>query len=72
MRYVHIVLGVLMVTFAAVQYNDPDAPLWIVIYLVPAAWAFAASVPSKNRATTRRSSLLARDFWNRHFERLGS
>ena len=43
MRYVHIVLGLLMVAFAAVQYNDPDAPLWIVIYLVPAAWAFAAA-----------------------------
>ena len=43
MRYVHIVLGVLMVAFAAVQYNDPDALLWIVIYLVPAAWAFAGA-----------------------------
>lgn len=43
MRYVHIVLGLLMVAFAAVQYNDPDAPLWIVIYLIPAAWAFAAA-----------------------------
>jgi len=43
MRYVHIVLGVLMVAFAAVQYNDPDALLWIVIYLIPAAWAFAAA-----------------------------
>jgi hypothetical protein len=43
MRYVHIVLGMLMVAFAAVQYNDPDALLWIVIYLVPAAWAFAAA-----------------------------
>ncbi len=43
MRYVHIVLGLLMVAFAAVQYNDPDALLWIVIYLIPAAWAFAAA-----------------------------
>ncbi len=43
MRYVHIVLGLLMVAFAAVQYNDPDVLLWIVIYLVPAAWAFAAA-----------------------------
>ena len=43
MRYVHIVLGLLMVAFAAVQYNDPDAPLWIVIYLIPAGWAFAAA-----------------------------
>lgn len=43
MRYVNMLLGVLMVAFAAVQYNDPDALLWIVIYLVPAAWAFAAA-----------------------------
>jgi len=43
MRYIHIVFGVLMLAFAGVQYNDPDALLWIVIYLVPAAWAFAAA-----------------------------
>jgi hypothetical protein len=43
MRYVHILLGLLMAAFAAVQYNDPDALLWIVIYLIPAAWAFAAA-----------------------------
>ena len=40
---VNILLGLVMVAFAAVQYNDPDALLWIVIYLVPAAWAFAAA-----------------------------
>lgn len=43
MRYVLMLLGLLMVAFAAVQYNDPDALLWIVIYLAPAAWAFAAA-----------------------------
>jgi hypothetical protein len=43
MRYVHILLGLTMAAFAAVQYNDPDALLWIVIYLVPGAWAFAAA-----------------------------
>jgi len=43
MRYVHILLGLVMVAFAAVQYNDPDAPLWIAIYMVPAGWAFAAA-----------------------------
>lgn len=43
MRYVLMVLGLLMAAFAAVQYNDPDALLWIVIYLIPAAWAFAAA-----------------------------
>lgn len=43
MRYVNMLLGLVMLGFAAVQYNDPDALLWIVIYLVPAAWAFAAA-----------------------------
>ncbi len=43
MRYVNMLLGLLMVAFAAVQYNDPDALLWIIIYLIPAAWAFAAA-----------------------------
>lgn len=43
MRYVNMLLGVLMVAFAAVQYNDPDGPLWAAIYLVPAAWAIVAA-----------------------------
>lgn len=43
MRYVNMLLGLLMVAFAAVQYNDPDALLWMAIYLVPAVWAFAAA-----------------------------
>lgn len=43
MRYVNIVLGLLMVAFAAVQYNDPDPHVWVPVYLVPAAWAFAAA-----------------------------
>lgn len=43
MRYVYILLGLMMAAFAAVQYNDPDALFWMVIYLVPAAWAFAAA-----------------------------
>jgi len=43
MRYVLILPGLLMVAFAAVQYNDPDALLWATIYLVPAAWCFAVA-----------------------------
>lgn len=43
MRYVNMLLGFMMVAFATVQYNDPDALLWILIYLIPAAWAFAAA-----------------------------
>jgi len=43
MRYLYIVPGLLMIAFAAVQYNDPDGPLWAAIYLVPAAWALLAA-----------------------------
>lgn len=43
MRYVLILLGLLMTAFAAVQYNDPDPYVWVPIYLVSAAWAFAAA-----------------------------
>jgi len=39
MRYVHVVLGLLMISFAAVQYNDPDTLVWATIYLIPAAWS---------------------------------
>jgi hypothetical protein len=28
-----------MLLFVAVQYNDPDGPLWMVLYGVPAIWA---------------------------------
>lgn len=59
MRYVLMLLGLLMVSFAAVQYNDPDALLWIVIYLVPAAWAFAAAF----RPATVRSLSGERLLW---------
>ena len=59
MRYVNILLGVVMVAFAAVQYNDPDALLWIVIYLIPAAWAFAAAFYPSRTASPAGVALLA-------------
>jgi hypothetical protein len=43
MRTLHILLALLMLSFVAVQYNDPDGPLWAVIYLIPAAWALLAA-----------------------------
>lgn len=39
MRLINGLLCLLMVLFAAVQYNDPDLWFWIPIYLVPALWA---------------------------------
>ena len=43
MRYVNIVLGLIMLLFAAVQLNDPDALLWFFIYLVPGILAIIAA-----------------------------
>lgn len=43
MKYLHMLLGLTMLGFAAVQYNDPDALLWAVYYLVPAGWAGLAA-----------------------------
>jgi len=47
MRYLYIFPGLLMIAFAAVQYNDPDGPLWAAIYFVPAAWALLAAFRPK-------------------------
>ena len=47
MRIVNAILCLLFVLFVAVQYNDPDGPVWMLIYAVPAAWAgFAAYRPN--------------------------
>ncbi len=43
MRAVNIILGLLMVAFAAVQYNDPDMPQWVLLYIVPALWIYAVT-----------------------------
>lgn len=60
MRYLYIVPALLMIAFAAVQYNDPDAPLWATIYLVPAAWALLAAFrPPVLRKSAGRSLLWA-------------
>jgi hypothetical protein len=39
MTYVFAALALLMGLFAAVQVNDPDGPLWMLLYGVPAIWA---------------------------------
>jgi hypothetical protein len=43
MRYVNGFFFVLFALFAVVQYNDPDAILWILIYGVTALWAGLAA-----------------------------
>lgn len=43
MKYVNILFCAVMILFAAVQYNDPDAFLWVPVYLVPAVFAGLAA-----------------------------
>ena len=52
-----LLLG-LMLLFAAVQYNDPDGPLWAALYAVPAAAMLAALVrPSSLAGGPGRAAL---------------
>lgn len=43
LRAVNGLLCVVLVAFAAVQYNDPDFYLWMPVYGLPAAWAGIAA-----------------------------
>lgn len=43
MRVVTAILCIILVLFAAVQYNDPDALFWAPIYGVGALWAGLAA-----------------------------
>ena len=60
MRYVLGVVASLMLLFAVVQYNDPDGPLWMVYYGVPAVWAgLAAFRPQIFAGQAARALLIA-------------
>ncbi len=43
MRIINGVLAIVMLLFAAVQYNDPDGPFWAAIYGVGALWCGLAA-----------------------------
>ena len=58
MRVVLAFLAVAMAVFAAVQYNDPDGPLWAVYYGVPAIWAALAAIRPAVLATSIARTLL--------------
>jgi len=58
MRYLNIVLCMLMLVFIGVQYNDPDGPMWMLIYLVPASWAAVAAFRARWLARPLPNALL--------------
>ena len=47
MKVLNIILCALMLLFIAVQFNDPDGPLWTIYYAVPAIWAGLAAFQLK-------------------------
>lgn len=59
MRALNVVLGVVMLAFAGVQYNDPDALLWVAYYAIPAACAFAVAWRAQDFAAGAARALLA-------------
>ena len=58
MKYVFAVLALIMLLFAAVQVNDPDGPLWMAFYGVPAIWAALAWIRPRLIAGTMPVVLL--------------
>lgn len=49
-RVLAMALGLCFIGFAIVQYNDPDAVVWILIYMVAAVLSFAAAFNKVNGA----------------------
>jgi hypothetical protein len=42
MKYLYLILALLFISFAIVQYNDPDPHIWVAYYLGVAAFCFVA------------------------------
>ena len=52
MRYLDAGLCFLLMLFTIVQYNDPDAPPWIIIYGLPVAMGGGLpTVPARSPRT---------------------
>lgn len=43
-------LGICFIVFAAMQYNDPDAVVWIAVYLLAAVFSFLVAFNRINQA----------------------
>jgi hypothetical protein len=60
MRWPLGVFLIVMLGFAAVQYNDPDGPLWMLLYATAAVWcAIALWRPGTLRGTPALLALAA-------------
>ncbi|MEQ1804376.1 MAG: transmembrane 220 family protein [Burkholderiaceae bacterium] len=56
----NILLGLMMLGFTGVQYNDPDAPQWVLLYSIPALWMYAVTFRLQS---VLRSADLRRLLW---------
>ncbi|MFD2245472.1 transmembrane 220 family protein [Pontibacter ruber] len=48
-RVIGFILGLCFIVFAALQYNDPDAAVWVAVYLIAAAFCFLAAYGKASR-----------------------
>jgi hypothetical protein len=55
MRLINGASCIMLSSFALVQYNDPDAILWFLIYAVPAVWAGLAALRPEELARCPRA-----------------
>ncbi|MBJ6119101.1 transmembrane 220 family protein [Pontibacter sp. BT310] len=73
-KIIGIILGLVFISFAAMQYNDPDATVWILIYLYAAAITILAAfgkVPVLVLAITTVTCLLGAFYmWPEKYEGL--
>ncbi len=42
MKFIHLILSIIFLSFAIVQWNDPDSFIWILVYLIISLIAFMA------------------------------
>ena len=60
MTFFYAFLGLVLLAFAGLQYNDPDGIYWAIVYLVPAiALGLAAFVPHRFATLLGRILLFA-------------
>ncbi len=59
MRIVNGVLCLLLILFTAVQYNDPDVLLWVIIYGIGAAFTGLAAYRPGLFASSRLATVFA-------------
>ena len=49
MKKLLIFIGFLFLLFSFLQINDPDASLWMIAYLIPAALTFLSIINHRNK-----------------------